>query len=196
MEGTEGRPKGQLLARRIATAFVCGLIITAAAAIAQAHDQPAQWRDGHAIGDCGIRPSRYVRHLQSILWAARNLSTQGDVDGIFGPVTKDAVRSFQGNHGLSVDGCTGYNTWNKMQNGTHYDSRRQVNLPHMTFVSSRCCPYQETWRFREWSYDRRVRFDKVDANCWMIVNLVHEGNGNTLTLNAIVNHDGHNHCHI
>lgn len=32
-------------------------------------------------------------------------------DGIFGPATEDAVRTFQKTHGLAVDGVAGYNTW-------------------------------------------------------------------------------------
>lgn len=36
------------------------------------------------------------------------------VDGVFGPLTKEAVKEFQKNNGLSVDGIVGKNTWEKL----------------------------------------------------------------------------------
>ena len=38
-----------------------------------------------------------------------------DVDGIFGPKTRDAVIAFQRYYGLTPDGIVGRDTWNKMQ---------------------------------------------------------------------------------
>lgn len=35
-------------------------------------------------------------------------------DGIFGPITEKAVKTFQKNHGLLVDGIVGPNTWREM----------------------------------------------------------------------------------
>lgn len=35
----------------------------------------------------------------------------GPVDGIFGPSTEHAVRSYQGKHGIAVDGIVGDRTW-------------------------------------------------------------------------------------
>ncbi|WP_129692361.1 peptidoglycan-binding domain-containing protein [Gottfriedia acidiceleris] len=36
------------------------------------------------------------------------------VDGIFGPVTENAVKKFQASNGLVVDGIVGKNTWGKL----------------------------------------------------------------------------------
>lgn len=49
-----------------------------------------------------------VRHLQCMLnfWGY-----DLDVDGIFGKQTNGAVRDFQGDHGLAVDGIVGPQTW-------------------------------------------------------------------------------------
>lgn len=37
------------------------------------------------------------------------------VDGIFGPATENAVRAFQSQYGLTVDGIVGRNTWYRLQ---------------------------------------------------------------------------------
>lgn len=36
------------------------------------------------------------------------------VDGVFGPLTEEAVKEFQKNNGLSVDGIVGEDTWKKL----------------------------------------------------------------------------------
>lgn len=38
----------------------------------------------------------------------------GVVDGIFGDDTKDAVKAFQAERGLAVDGVVGQKTWNEL----------------------------------------------------------------------------------
>src|SRR5664280_2068824 len=64
-------------------------------------------------------PDRF-RAVQS-QFQARNLS--GDpskglqIDGIFGPQTEGAVRSFQQAVGIGVDGIVGPVTWNSLVNG-------------------------------------------------------------------------------
>ena len=39
----------------------------------------------------------------------------GGLDGVFGNLTNNAVRSFQSKNGLAVDGLVGNNTWNSLQ---------------------------------------------------------------------------------
>jgi peptidoglycan hydrolase-like protein with peptidoglycan-binding domain len=42
---------------------------------------------------------------------ARSPTDPGPIDGIFGPRTKAAVRAYQSDHGISVDGVVGDRTW-------------------------------------------------------------------------------------
>lgn len=56
-----------------------------------------------------------VKEAQGLL---RNLGYfLGKVDGIFGTRTRDAVMSFQADHGLEVDGVVGRNTWAALMRG-------------------------------------------------------------------------------
>ncbi|HEY7103084.1 MAG TPA: peptidoglycan-binding protein [Mycobacteriales bacterium] len=68
-----------------------------------------------------------VQTLQYLLRARGHLVT---VDGIFGPATDSAVRSFQQQKGLSVDGIVGPNTWSalivQVQQGSQGDAVRGV----------------------------------------------------------------------
>lgn len=62
-----------------------------------------------------------VIYAQTALWEygeyfEYNSMHPGDLDGIFGPNTASAVRSFQSHCNLSVDGCVGDNTWNALGN--------------------------------------------------------------------------------
>ena len=54
-----------------------------------------------------------------VLIAQDDLTTLGyrtnGLDGIFGSATLEAVRSYQRNRGLSVDGIVGCNTWRSLQ---------------------------------------------------------------------------------
>lgn len=60
-----------------------------------------------------------VKKLQTIL----NLYP----DGIFGPLTEEAVKDYQKANGLTVDGIVGDNTWSKL-NGGIKQSKRSINL--------------------------------------------------------------------
>ena len=68
-----------------------------------------------------------VRTVQYLLRARGHAVT---VDGIFGPATDGAVRSFQQQRGLSVDGIVGPNTWSalivQVQQGSQGDAVRGV----------------------------------------------------------------------
>ena len=57
-----------------------------------------------------------VRAVQSQIHS-RGAGAPTVIDGIFGPVTNDAVRAFQTLLGLSVDGIVGPQTWNYLVNG-------------------------------------------------------------------------------
>src|SRR3954465_9266719 len=68
-----------------------------------------------------------VKTLQYLL-AARNHPVT--VDGIFGPLTEAAVRAFQQEKGLAVDGIVGPNTWSALivtaRRGSQGDAVRGV----------------------------------------------------------------------
>jgi hypothetical protein len=58
-----------------------------------------------------------------VLYAQQLLQQRGyepqdhKIDGYFGPMTKEAVRDFQGAHGLKVDGIIGPITWPALEGG-------------------------------------------------------------------------------
>lgn len=56
--------------------------------------------------------SSYVRFLQNLLQS--KFIPTGNVDGIFGNQTLNAVRAFQQENNLTVDGIVGDNTWNAL----------------------------------------------------------------------------------
>ena len=60
---------------------------------------------------------RSVQHLVNAHGAAIT------VDGVFGPETAQAVRDFQGSHGLGVDGIVGNETWPALIVVVHLGSR-------------------------------------------------------------------------
>ena len=60
-----------------------------------------------------------VKRLQNALINAGYKSIVRTADGIFGQWTYDAVRAYQKDHGLAVDGIAGKNTQNSLY-GTKY----------------------------------------------------------------------------
>jgi peptidoglycan hydrolase-like protein with peptidoglycan-binding domain len=57
-----------------------------------------------------------VRTIQTKLKAT--VATAIKVDGIFGPITEQAVRKFQRSRGLQVDGIVGAKTWQALISGS------------------------------------------------------------------------------
>jgi Putative peptidoglycan binding domain len=80
--------------------------------------QPFPWPSDAEWEDEANRSSPdYVRWVQSSL--NRVMGLRLAVDGIMGPATRSAVRSFQQRHGLTVDGIVGPQTEAKLQSLTN-----------------------------------------------------------------------------
>jgi hypothetical protein len=63
-----------------------------------------------------------VRRLQRSLFRAGG--STGKIDGIFGTATEQALRKFQHDHGLDVDGTAGARTWAVLPDGTSMPTLR------------------------------------------------------------------------
>jgi hypothetical protein len=69
----------------------------------------------------GRYPVRMCQRGPAVENVQRQLVRHGydvEVDGYFGPLTRDAVRRFQSDHGLTVDGLVGPNTWPALLEGS------------------------------------------------------------------------------
>ena len=84
-------------------------VLTPPSALPQAHASGTNNQYQHTLryGDTGSD----VRALQYML---RSRGHAIDVDGSFGPQTRDAVKAFQRAKGLTVDGLVGPNTWTRV----------------------------------------------------------------------------------
>lgn len=58
---------------------------------------------------------RSVQYYLAFLGFFNDNLPEISVDGIFGPATENAVRAFQSQYGLTVDGIVGRNTWYRLQ---------------------------------------------------------------------------------
>lgn len=59
----------------------------------------------------------WVSYAQQLLTDAGFPPQDHQIDGLFGPLTKEAVRDFQGSNGLTVDGIIGPQTWAALEGG-------------------------------------------------------------------------------
>lgn len=59
----------------------------------------------------------WVGYGQQLLTNAGFAPQDHQIDGLFGPMTKEAVRDFQGAHGIDVDGAIGPRTWAALEGG-------------------------------------------------------------------------------
>ncbi len=59
----------------------------------------------------------WVSYAQQLLTNAGYPPQDHQIDGLFGPMTQEAVRDFQGAHGLTVDGVIGPQTWAALEGG-------------------------------------------------------------------------------
>jgi peptidoglycan hydrolase-like protein with peptidoglycan-binding domain len=74
-------------------------------------------------------PDGWVEYLQKQLNVFLGPNTV-DVDGNFGPATEKAVRKFQKDKGLQVDGTTGNQTWAALRGGTPEKPSTDGRKPH------------------------------------------------------------------
>ncbi|MBD3298718.1 MAG: hypothetical protein GF341_08695 [candidate division Zixibacteria bacterium] len=95
-------------------------------------NQPDIWEELYNQENWGTRA------IQSILKDLGGPYDPGPVDGIYGPKTTQAVRNFQGDHGLAVDGVAGPNTRRELftayMGGKHdieIDDSRIMDPKHM-----------------------------------------------------------------
>lgn len=86
----------------------------------------------------------WVSYAQQLLTDAGFPPQDHQIDGLFGPLTKEAVRDFQGTHGLTVDGIIGPQTWAALEGGGAAGSLQFMQRPtidssgwlHWTVTSS------------------------------------------------------------
>ena len=68
--------------------------------------------EGFSVQEHTPTTVRYNDRGANVMWVQQKLGINDD--GIFGPVTEAAVRSFQETAGLVVDGVVGPNTWARL----------------------------------------------------------------------------------
>lgn len=89
----------------------------AVTAFQQAHDLTADGVVGNQTWPVLVVTVKSGSTGEAVKAVQSQLNTRGyglTVDGSFGPATDTAVRDFQGDHGLTVDGVVGKQTWNAL----------------------------------------------------------------------------------
>ena len=67
--------------------------------------------------------------VENIQKALKNASLYvGDIDGVTGPKTKKAIRDFQAQNNLNVDGKVGPKTWQMLEPYLHQDSQATTEI--------------------------------------------------------------------
>ena len=119
----------RIRAAALAVAIVAS--VAAGAAPAGAHPATYSWSGNHTIcNGCTVSRGNIVAMWQLMLMSSVSGlgSCESFVDGVFGPRTAAATRTWQSDHNLSADGVVGRNTWTKAQSylvfvesGANYD---------------------------------------------------------------------------
>ena len=118
---------------------------------------------GHrAEGDVFYNGSKYndandVMSMQGELNSQGYIGADGKplaVDGAFGPNTEYAVRQFQADHGLSVDGMAGNNTWGTLFASSGLPARGEPNS-----TARRYGPNGEVVQERKYGPDGKAQSD-------------------------------------
>ena len=107
---------------------------------------PSSW-PGYNLdtGASGSKVRQMQEQLNTIAGAYPALQ-KINVDGIFGPATKDAVRKFQSIFGLPSTGIVDYPTWYKISEGSPHRTSSSMLCGHSLIISVRRTPsgYHDT----------------------------------------------------
>ena len=76
-----------------------------------------------------------VRELQTMLLKLGYDLGPCGIDGDFGKATEAAVRSFQSDHGLAIDGVAGKNTWAELEKSVNVISAKPMEVSYRVIIS-------------------------------------------------------------